>query len=135
MDIFDKARDKAETDLLEKVIADGYQKLTHPLGSLFHFVKHEGLPNKAIIVTFDIAPDIGFNYKFRRTDSLELIALLERNYNISCYHYSFDETLEGFQEDHIEVKSAMDILEFWESHGVSFEADKPEQPNPEEPDS
>lgn len=126
MDIFDQARNKASYYLLKELNLEGYKELRHPTGSLFHKVNQNGLADKAIIITVHVEPNIGSEYKFRRTDSLEFQDLLERSYEIWCYHYYFDETLQEPTVEKNQVTSTYDILEFWDNHGISYKADKPD---------
>ena len=126
MDIFDQATNKASDCLLTELNLEGYKELRHPLGSLFHKVNQDGLADKAIIITVHVEPDIGSGYKFRRTDSLEFQDLLERGYEIWCYHYYFNETLQDHNLEKIQVTSAYNILKFWDSHDVSYEGDEPD---------
>lgn len=124
MDIFDQARDKASIHLFEELNLQGYQEIRHPLGSLFHTVRQNGLPNKAIIITVHIEPNISSEYKFRRMDSLEFQDFQEKNYDIYCYHYSFNDALDDYTLEEKQVGSAYDILEFWDAHKVTYETEK-----------
>lgn len=129
MDTFEQAIKKASDLTFTELQQEGYKEFKHRVGSLFRTVVQEGLIKKAVIITVHVEPDIATGYNFRRIDSLELDDLLIRGYEIYCYHYYFDENLENPRLEKKQIAFAGDILDFWDSHSVSYEADKPEEEN------
>jgi len=124
MDIFDQAIQRANSYALQAIQKEGYSSLETPIGSLFHKARQEGLPNRAMIITVHVKPDIGTEYHFRRLDSMELADLLDRGFEVYCYHYYLDQNL---QIDHLEkkpVEYAGDIVQFWEDNDVAYIADE-----------